>query len=102
MKYEISAKCVDKRRKVARTIMIGEGFMMMLMVQAGGVSMLIDDREASSHYFKSIKLDVLCKFDNNSNPLDVILKNLPSFIIISRSLSHLIYASAFLKLRLAL
>ena len=36
-----------------------------------------------SHYFNSMNSDVLCKLDNRSDPLDVILKNLPSFTIIS-------------------
>ena len=53
------------------------------------VSMLVDNCKVLFPYFKSINFDVLSKLDNKSDPLDVILKNLPSFSIISRSLSHL-------------
>ena len=76
-------------RKIARTITLGRGVTDDEINGPGGVSMLLDNCEASSHYFEYINSDVLCKLDSNSEPLDVILKNFPSFSIISRSMSHL-------------
>jgi len=65
------------------------------------MSDLIDDH-ATELLFRSNIADAPFRSDNNLAPLELVLKNFPSFVINSRSASHCRYPSAFLKLRLAL